>query len=68
MRPDTVAIEDRAAAIAYAVANAADGDIVLVAGKGHEDYQVIGDTRRPFSDYDVALKCLNERSPARRSR
>jgi UDP-N-acetylmuramoyl-L-alanyl-D-glutamate--2,6-diaminopimelate ligase len=68
MPPDTVAIEDRAAAIAYAVASAADGDIILVAGKGHEDYQVIGDTRRPFSDYDVALKCLNERTPARQSR
>jgi UDP-N-acetylmuramoyl-L-alanyl-D-glutamate--2,6-diaminopimelate ligase len=69
MPPDTiamVAIEDRAAAIDYAIAGAEDGDIVLIAGKGHEDYQVIGDTRRPFSDYDVALESLRRRNAARR--
>lgn len=43
-------IEDRAAAIAYAVNHAVLGDMVLIAGKGHEDYQIIGDRRLPFSD------------------
>jgi len=50
-----VAIEDRATAIAYAIHEAADDDIVLIAGKGHENYQLIGDQRLTFSDYDAAL-------------
>jgi UDP-N-acetylmuramoyl-L-alanyl-D-glutamate--2,6-diaminopimelate ligase len=58
MKPGTAAIEDRAAAIAFAIANAGERDLVLIAGKGHEDYQVIGNTRRPFSDYEVALANL----------
>lgn len=44
---------DRAAAIAAAIAEAGVGDIVLVAGKGHESYQQVGDTRLPFSDRAV---------------
>lgn len=43
-------ISDRAAAIAAAIGGAGEGDIVLVAGKGHEDYQQVGDRRLPFSD------------------
>ena len=54
-KPDVTAIEDRAAAIAYAIHEAADDDIVLIAGKGHEKYQLIGDQRLSFSDYDAAL-------------
>jgi UDP-N-acetylmuramoyl-L-alanyl-D-glutamate--2,6-diaminopimelate ligase len=50
-----IAIEDRATAIAYAIREAADDDIVLIAGKGHENYQLIGAERLPFSDYDAAL-------------
>ena len=50
-----IAIEDRATAIAYAIHEAADDDIVLIAGKGHENYQLIGDQRLTFSDYDAAL-------------
>lgn len=45
-----IVIHDRAAAIGHALANAAQGDVVLVAGKGHEDYQIIGNERRAFSD------------------
>ncbi|MEX2496719.1 MAG: UDP-N-acetylmuramoyl-L-alanyl-D-glutamate--2,6-diaminopimelate ligase [Woeseia sp.] len=59
-----IAIEDRAAAIAFAIAAAADEDIVLIAGKGHENYQVVGNLRRPFSDYQVALANLAVRLPA----
>jgi len=43
-------IRDRAEAIAEAIAAAGSDDIVLVAGKGHEDYQQIGSTRFPYSD------------------
>jgi len=41
---------DRATAISYAINNAAAGDVILIAGKGHEDYQIIGDTRIDFCD------------------
>ena len=44
-------LHDRAAAIAAALSAAVAGDVVLVAGKGHEDYQLVGRERRPFSDY-----------------
>ena len=43
---------DRARAIDAAVAEARPGDAVLVAGKGHEEYQVVGRERRAFSDRD----------------
>lgn len=49
---------DRARAIAEAVAQAQPGDIVLVAGKGHEDYQEIAGVRHAFSDRTVAETAL----------
>jgi UDP-N-acetylmuramoyl-L-alanyl-D-glutamate--2,6-diaminopimelate ligase len=55
------AIVDREAAIHHAISSAAVGDVVLIAGKGHEDYQVIGDKTTAFSDYDVAAGCLSAR-------
>lgn len=49
--PQSVRVErDRARAIALAVSEAGADDVVLVAGKGHEDYQQIGDRKYPFSD------------------
>ena len=45
---------DRAKAIAAAAAEARPGDVVLIAGKGHEDYQIYGTERRHFSDRDIA--------------
>jgi len=55
-------IEDRAAAIAWAIAEAATDDVVLVAGKGHEDYQLVGSERRDFSDYAAAEGNLKKRA------
>ncbi len=46
-------IEDRRAAITEACLSAAPSDIVLIAGKGHENYQIIGTERHPFSDAEV---------------
>ena len=43
-------IHDRATAIATAIGCAAGDDLVLIAGKGHEDYQLYGQQRRAFSD------------------
>jgi UDP-N-acetylmuramoyl-L-alanyl-D-glutamate--2,6-diaminopimelate ligase len=49
---------DRAEAIKEAFDIAASGDIVLLAGKGHEDYQILKRGKVPFSDREVALRCL----------
>jgi UDP-N-acetylmuramoyl-L-alanyl-D-glutamate--2,6-diaminopimelate ligase len=51
-------IHDRAAAIEHAVSIANPDDVVLIAGKGHEDYQIIGDEKRPFSDQRVVRAAL----------
>ena len=56
---------DREQAIARAVALAGPGDVVLIAGKGHEDYQQIGATRRHFSDAEAAREALWRRRPQR---
>ena len=57
-------IEDRAAAIAHAVHSAAAHDVVLLAGKGHEDYQEVRGQRRPFLDLQVATQALAQRGGA----
>jgi UDP-N-acetylmuramoyl-L-alanyl-D-glutamate--2,6-diaminopimelate ligase len=62
------AIEDRAAAISYAIHEADEGDVVLIAGKGHESYQVIGNRRFGFSDYDTALAGVLARRSGRHER
>lgn len=51
-------VADRREAIAAAIAAAAAGDVVLIAGKGHEDYQEIAGRRIPFSDAAVAAEAL----------
>jgi UDP-N-acetylmuramoyl-L-alanyl-D-glutamate--2,6-diaminopimelate ligase len=56
-----LAIVDRRAAIAKAIELARPGDLVLVAGKGHEKYQVIGDRTLPFDDVEVARDALQRR-------
>jgi len=54
-------IADRRAAIAAALAIAAAADTVVIAGKGHEDYQILGRERLPFSDREEALRALRAR-------
>ena len=49
---------DRRAAIEWAVEQARPQDIVLIAGKGHEAYQIIGKEKHPFSDQEVVADCL----------
>ena len=51
-------IQDRAAAIQHAIRSAGEGDVVLVAGKGHEEYQLIGDDAVEFSDTRIARAAL----------
>ena len=57
-------IEDRHQAIAHALRDAAAGDVVLLAGKGHEDTQEIAGIKRPFSDLDEARALLRQRDGA----
>jgi UDP-N-acetylmuramoyl-L-alanyl-D-glutamate--2,6-diaminopimelate ligase len=55
--PEATEIGDRREAIAAAIAMAKAGDIVLVAGKGHEQGQIVGDQVLPFDDVTVAREC-----------
>jgi UDP-N-acetylmuramoyl-L-alanyl-D-glutamate--2,6-diaminopimelate ligase len=52
---------DRAKAIEVAILQANPGDVVLLAGKGHEPYQIIGTEKRPFDDRDEARRALARR-------
>lgn len=58
-------IADRALAVQSAVWEAADADVVLIAGKGHEHYQLIGAERLPFSDQKQARLALHQRGGCR---
>ncbi len=55
---DVIVELDRASAIENAIASASDGDCVLIAGRGHESWQIIGKRRLPFDDREVARNCL----------
>jgi len=63
--PDVHTIVDRGDAIEYAVENAEPGDVILVAGKGHEKYQQIGDRVLPFDDAEIARTALARRRKGR---
>lgn len=56
--PGALEIGDRAAAIEHAVEIAAPSDVVVIAGKGHETGQIVGDTVLPFSDQEVARAAI----------
>jgi UDP-N-acetylmuramoyl-L-alanyl-D-glutamate--2,6-diaminopimelate ligase len=55
---------DRASAIASAIAEAGPDDLVLIAGKGHEDYQILGTTKVHFDDREEAEMALRRRTAA----
>ena len=63
--PRPIVEVDRRAAIARAIALASPGDVVVIAGKGHETGQTIGDTQHPFDDRVVAAECVALGGPAR---
>jgi UDP-N-acetylmuramoyl-L-alanyl-D-glutamate--2,6-diaminopimelate ligase len=58
--PGAREIGDRAEAIRAGVAMLGDGDVLVVAGKGHESGQIVGDKVLPFSDHDEVLKALGD--------
>jgi UDP-N-acetylmuramoyl-L-alanyl-D-glutamate--2,6-diaminopimelate ligase len=63
-RPHVRVLEDRREAIAAATARANAADVILIAGKGHEDYQEIAGVKQPFSDVAQAASALAQRSAA----
>jgi UDP-N-acetylmuramoyl-L-alanyl-D-glutamate--2,6-diaminopimelate ligase len=56
--PGAREIGDRRAAIEAAISEAGDGDVVVIAGKGHETGQIVGDRTLPFSDHEVVRETL----------
>lgn len=55
-------ITDRRMAILEALNKVQEGDVVLIAGKGHEDYQIVGTEKIPFSDLEIAEQALREKA------
>ena len=64
---DCLVEPDRRAAIALAVSEALPGDVVLVAGKGHEQYQLIGSERLPFDEREVVAEAVAGQGEGRES-
>ncbi len=64
MPPGQRVLLDRAEAIRLAIGEAKPGDVVLIAGKGHEEYQEIQGARLPFSDMNEARRALKEKTHA----
>ena len=56
-----IRIADRKAAVTYAFHHAREGDIIVLAGKGHEDYQEIGGVRYPMEDKELVKKAAEGR-------
>jgi len=54
-----IAIIDRREAVAHAIKLAKPGDVVVIAGKGHENYQIIGRTKYPMDDRELAKSALS---------
>lgn len=59
-RPAVEIVRDRARAIARAIGAAGQNDVVLIAGKGHEEYQIVGERCIPFSDREQVAQALRE--------
>ncbi len=65
---DVHVVRERSLAIRKAVEGASEGEIVVVAGKGHETYQIIGTQRIPFDDAEEARRALTSREVGHRNR
>lgn len=64
--PRSVTVEvERARAVRLAIERAGPGDVILLAGKGHETYQEISGHRIPYNDFDTARQALTDRGPTR---
>ena len=55
---DTLVIPDRRDAIARALESAGPGDVVVIAGKGHETYQVLGTDKVPFDEREIVSRAV----------
>ena len=62
VKQNAISIENRSDAIDHAIKNAQAGDVILLAGKGHENYQEIAGVKYPFSDIEKAQQFLQERA------
>lgn len=60
-------IEDRREATAHAIEMGHAGDVVLIAGKGHENYQIVGEEKRHFDDREEAAAALQEKAAQKRT-
>ena len=60
--PGAIEIGDRGEAIAKAIADLRSGDVLLIAGKGHETGQIIGKQTLPFRDHDAVAAALEGKS------
>ena len=58
--PDAIEIADRGAAITAALGALSEDDVLLIAGKGHENFQLVGDETLPFSDSSVARNAITQ--------
>lgn len=56
--PNVLAIGDRGEAIREAIGRLEPGDVLLIAGKGHETFQIVGNEKIPFDDRIVAAKII----------
>ena len=55
---------DRSEAIGWAIDNVRPGDVILLAGKGHEDYQVVGHEKHHMDEREIVAACLRKRTHA----
>ena len=68
LRKPYVVIVDRGEAIEYAIENARCGDVILLAGKGHEEYEISRAGRKPFYEKEIARRAFEARCKRRKDK